>query len=70
MMMSEEVSQRVAATITVHLDNAANIIEVRELLSTLGFNYEIEIHDLTVDQAKRVFGDTVNMKFRRPLGFS
>ena len=44
MIMSEEVSQRVAATIMVHLDNAANIIEVRELLSTLGFNYEIEIH--------------------------
>ena len=43
--MSEEVSQRVAATITVHLDNAANIIEARELLmvsSHVAVNNELD----------------------------
>jgi hypothetical protein len=63
--VSEEVSQKVTATVMVHLDDAASqLLELRELLSVLGYYYEIEVHKLTVEEGTRLFGDTVNMKFR------
>ena len=62
--MSEELRQKVTATVIVRLDDATTqLIEMRELLSLLGHDYEIEVHELTVEQGKRLFGDTVNMKF-------
>jgi hypothetical protein len=49
----------------IHLDDAANqLVELREILSALGYEYQIEVDELTRDQAKGLFGDVVNMRFR------
>ena len=61
----EEIShKKVTATVMVRLHDAANqLTELRELLSVLGYDYEIEVHELTAEEGRHLFGDTANMKF-------